>query len=1126
MWIVRLALRMPYTFTVMAIALLMMGTLSFIRMPKDIFPPIDIPVVSVIWSYGGLSPKEIESRIVTVSERAMTTTVNDFERMETQIFNGIAVVRVYFYPSARIEAAVAQVTAINQTLLRTMPPGTQPPLILRYSASNVPILQMALGSQTMSESELFDNAQNFVRTPLAATEGAQVPLPYGGKSRAIQIDLDLEACRVYGVSPSDVSGAISAQNLILPSGTAKIGEREYNVQMNSSVDIVEQIGDMPIRAADGTVIFIRDVAQVRDGNSPQTNIVRVNGRKSSMLSVLKNGNASTLDVVDRVMKRLPQIRAGVPEALEITPLFDQSIFVRAALAGVEHEALIAAGLTALMILLFLGSWRSTLVVAASIPLSISVALIGLIALGHTLNIMTLGGLALAVGILVDDTTVEIENIHRNMAMGKTLVQAILEGAHQVAGPAFVATLCICIVFVPIFFLGGVAYFLFAPMATAVIFAVMASYFLSRTVVPTMVYYFYHGREEMMHHDDTGSSPAPRGYFAWIHWRFNQAFEGGRRRYVGALAWCLRHRMFVLGAAMAIIAGSLVMVIPQLGQDFFPRVDAGQFRLHVRAPSGTRLEETEKIFSQVAEVIREVIPADEINLIIDNIGLPLGGINLALSDSATIGPADGEMLISLKEHHGDTWAYVQTVRKRLREKFPDCVFFTQPSDIVGQTLNFGLPSPIDVTVVGRSPRNWDLTKKLEAEIAKIPGAVDVHVHQVVDAPQIDIDVDRVRAAGVNLTQRDVAGDVLVALSGTSQTENSFWISPQGVQYRVSVQTPQPEINSMDVLRNLPVGDMNRQQLLGNLATFKRDTTPAVVSHLTVQPVYNIYANVEGRDLGGVAGEIQKIIDKYELQSKGEKDEAKKLIPRGTQIRMRGQVDSMKSAFTGLAYGLIGAMVLVYLLLVVNFQSWMDPLIIITALPGALCGIVWMLFVTSTTISVPAMMGAIMAVGVATANSILVVSFANEQRWAGKDALTAALSSGYIRLRPVCMTALAMIIGMLPMSFGIGEGGEQNAPLARAVIGGLILATLSTLFIVPLTYSLLRKKSPRYKRDPLLRDPDDEPLIEDVDLSNILADTTPPDGNGAPASPGSRGLQPTAPGPGTNGKTHGGTPHVGS
>ncbi|HSI84752.1 MAG: efflux RND transporter permease subunit [Candidatus Methylacidiphilales bacterium] len=1081
MWIVRIALRMPYTFTVMAIALILAGALSFYRMPKDIFPAIDIPVVSVIWSYGGLPPKEIESRIITVSERAMTTTVNDFERMETQIFNGVAVVRVFFYPTAKIEAAVAQVTAINQTLLRTMPPGTTPPLILRYSASNVPILQMALGSETMSESELFDEAQNSVRTPLASVEGAMVPLPYGGKSRAIQVDLDLQACRVYGISPSDVSATISAQNLILPSGTAKIGDREYSVAMNSSVDTVQLIGDMPIKTVNGATIFIRDVAQVRDGSSPQTNVVRVDGRKSALLTVLKNGNASTLDVVERVKKRMPEIKKLVPEELEITPLFDQSIFVRAALAGVEHEALIAAGLTALMILLFLGSWRSTLVVAASIPLSIAVALLALVTLGQTLNIMTLGGLALAVGILVDDTTVEIENIHRNMAMGKTLVQAILDGAHQVAGPAFVATLCICIVFVPIFFLGGVAYYLFAPMAMAVVFAVMASYFLSRTIVPTMVYYFYHGREDEEHHDENADNrPTHKGVYgvlAWIHWRFNRGFEGGRKRYVRALAWTLRHRLLVVSAAAVIVAGSLVMLIPNLGQDFFPRVDAGQFRLHVRAPSGTRLEETEKIFSQVADVIREIIPKGEIKLIIDNIGLPLGGINLALSDSATIGSADGEMLISLSEEHGHTWDYVQKIRTTLRERFPDCTFFTQPSDIVGQTLNFGVPSPIDVTVVGRSPKNWDLAKRLEKEISQIPGAVDVHVHQVVDAPQIDVDVDRIRAAGVNLTQRQVAGDVLVALSGTSQTENSFWISPKnGTQYRVSVQTPQPEINSMDVLRNLPVGRMNEQQLLGNLATFNRDTTPAVVSHLTVQPVFNVYANVEGRDLGGVARDIQKIIKNIQSEKDG--------IPRGTQVMIRGQVDSMQKAFTGLGFGLLGAMVLVYLLLVVNFQSWLDPFIIITALPGALCGIVWMLFITSTTISVPALMGAIMAVGVATANSILVVSFANEQRWAGKDVLSAALAAGYIRLRPVCMTALAMIIGMLPMSFGFGEGGEQNAPLARAVIGGLLVATFSTLFIVPVVYSLLRKKSPRYKRDKLLQDPDDEPVIEEVDLSAVL------------------------------------------
>jgi multidrug efflux pump subunit AcrB len=1052
MWIVRLALRRPYTFTVMALLILILGALSVVRMAKDIFPSIDIPVVTVLWVYGGLTPEEMEKRIVTISERAMTTTVNDIEHIESQSLPGAGIIKVFFQPGTSIDAAVAQVTAINQTVVRIMPPGTTPPLVIRFSASNVPILQLGLGSKSLTEQALYDIGLNFLRAQLATVQGASVPLPMGGKVRQIQVDLDPRALEAKGLTPADVTNAINAQNLTLPSGTAKIGDREYNVLLNSSPDTVAGLNDLPVKVVNGTTIYIRDVAQVRDGNAPQTNIVRQNGTRGALLPILKSGSASTLDIIKRVREALPRVLSTLPPELDLQPQFDQSIFVRAALNGVLHEALIATVLTSLMILLFLGTWRNTLVVALSIPLSIFCSLIVLSIFGQTINAMTLGGLALAVGILVDDATVTIENIDRNLGLKKPLIQAILDGAEQIATPAFVSTLCICIVFVPIFMLEGTAKYLFGPLAMAVIFAMLASYFLSRTVVPTFVHYLLHG-QPVMH--DNGHGPAdgaPQGDIFWrVHVRFNRHFERFRAAYTRKLDWCLNHRKaLALGTAGLLIVSAALL--PFLGRDFFPIVDAGQFRLHVRAPAGTRIEETERIFTQVENVIREIIPSGELGAILDNIGLPAGSTALAFSDSVTVGAADGEILVSLNpEKHGSTWEYVRKIRARLNHDYPDYAFFTQPSDIVGQILNFGLPAPIDVQIAGRDrAANYALAQQLATDIAKIRGAVDVHVHQVVNAPALKVNVDRTRASQLGLTQRDVASNLLISLSGSAQSSPNYWLSPQnGVQYLVATQTPQPLIDSIDALNATTVGFTGRNntpQILGNVASVDRAISASVVGHYNIQPVFDVYANVDQRDLGSVAAAVRKLIKEYESK-----------LPRGSFITLRGQVQSMDASFLGLGIGVLFAILLVYLLMVVNFQSWLDPFIIIMALPGALCGIVWILFLTRTTLSVPSLMGAIMSVGVATANSILLVTFANDLRKEGKDARAAALEAGHTRLRPVLMTALAMIIGMLPMSLGLGEGGEQNAPLGRAVIGGLLVATLATLFLVPVVYATLRKKA---------------------------------------------------------------------
>ncbi|MBN3889876.1 MAG: efflux RND transporter permease subunit [Nostoc sp. JL31] len=1059
MWIVKLALRRPYTFVITSILIFVLGVVTITHMATDIFPEINIPVVSVIWSYGGVSPEEMEQRIVTTSERSFTTTVNDIEHIESQSLNGVSVIKVFFQPGAKIEAAVAQLTSNTQTILRGLPPGITPPLIIRYNASNVPILQLSVSSTSLSEQELYDNGNNFLRTQLATVQGASVPLPYGGKPRQIMVDIDPQALFAKGLSATDVTTAITAQNLILPGGNAKLGDREYSVRLNSSPQVLDALNNLPIKQINGTVIYIRDVAQVHDGFAVQNNIVRRDGRRSSLLTILKNGSASTLDVVARVKERLPKIQATLPKELGLEILFDQSIFVKASIHGVLTEGLIAACLTAAMILLFLGSWRSTLIVAISIPLSILCSIIALRLIGQTLNIMTLGGLSLAVGILVDDATVEIENIHRNLGQGKPLQQAILDGAQQIAVPAFVSTLAICIVFIPIIFLTGVAQSLFMPLGMAVVFAMLASYLLSRTVVP-MLAKFLLGKElhlytehENLENNGNGHVIPKKDIFWRIHEQFNRQFEKFRQNYRNTLAKALNNRGVVFAMFGAFWVSALVL-LPFVGQDFFPQVDAGQFRLHVRAPAGTRLEKTEQIFTQVENEIRQVIPEQELEIILDNIGLPVGGVNLAFSDTATIGPGDGEILVGLKEgKHHSTWQYVRQLRQKLTAQFPELTFFFQPADIVTQILNFGLPAPIDIQVIGPAKNrrdNYKIAKQIKTQIAQIPGAVDVHLHQVVDAPDLRINVDRSQAQRSGLTQRDVANNLLTSLSSSGQTSPNFWLDPiKGVSYLIAVQVPQYKLNSLEKIQNTPVANgSNSSQLLSNLAVVKRGKAAAVVNHYNVQPVFNIYANVQGRDLGGVASDIYKIVGQFQQK-----------LPRGTSIMVKGQVETMNSSFLGLEVGLIFAIGLVYCLIVVNFQSWIDPFIIMMALPNALAGIVWILFVTNTTFSVPSLMGAIMSIGVATANSILLVTFANEQRLIGEKAVSAALAAGYTRLRPVLMTAGAMIMGMLPMSLGLGEGGEQNTPLGRAVIGGLLAATVATLIFVPVIYSILRRKQPQ-------------------------------------------------------------------
>jgi CzcA family heavy metal efflux pump len=1045
MWIVRLALRRPYTFVVLAILILMLGVLSILSTPKDIFPNIDIPVISVVWSYQGLSAEQMADRIVTPNERAMTTTVNNIEHIESQSLDGVAVIKVFFHQGVNISTALAQITSISQTLLKQLPPGTTPPLNITYDASSVPILQMGLSGKGLSEQELYDLGNNFIRTQLADVEGASLPFPYGGKQRQVQVDLNTAALQSKGLSPLDVVNAISAQNLILPSGTAKIGTIEYDVEMNGSPALVERLNDLPIKTVGNTVIYIRDVAHVRDGYPPQTNIVRVNGQRSALMSVEKTGNASTLDIISRVKKEIPQILRELPPQLRIQMLSDQSVFVLGAITGVVREALIAACLTAAMILLFIGSWRSTLIIAVSIPLAILTSLIVLSALGQTINMMTLGGLALAVGILVDDATVEIENINRNVALGKKIQHAILDGAQQIAVPAFVSTLSICIVFVPMFLLSGVARFLFVPLAEAVVFAMLASYLLSRTLVPTMARYLLRGHEHDAEHEQGTSGRNP---FVAMQAKFEAGFEQLRMKYRDSLAGVLaRRRIFVPAFAAACVA-SFVLLLPTLGQNFFPSIDSGQIMLHVRARTGTRIEDTAALCDRVENVIRKNIPPQEISSIIDNIGLPYSGINLSYSDSAPIGSEDADILVTLSAKHHPTDIYENQLRLKLRREFPGVIFYFLPADMVTQILNFGLPAPVDVQIVGLDLyANHAFASRLLEKLKYIPGIADLRIQQPLNLPELYIDIDRTRTAELGFTQRDVASDILIALSGSFQTSPTFWLDPKnGVSYNVAAQTPQYWMDSLQDLKNIPISypTGGQPQILANLASIQPRGSLEEVSHYNVLPVVDIYGSVEGRDLGSVARDINKIVQK------SEKD-----LPRGSRIIVRGQIQTMNASYKGLLTGLVFSIVLVYLLIVVNFQSWLDPLIIISALPAALAGIIWCLFVTGTTLSVPALTGTIMCMGIATANSILVVSFATEAMDGGLSAVEAALQAGFTRFRPVLMTALAMIIGMIPMALGMGDGGELNAPLGRAVIGGLLFATGSTLLFVPAFFSIVNR-----------------------------------------------------------------------
>jgi CzcA family heavy metal efflux pump len=1044
-WLVHIALRRPYTFVCVAILMLVFGVVAILRMPVDIFPSINVPVVSMLWSYGGLSPKEMEQRIVSISERVYSSYVNDIEHIESQSLNGLSIIKVYFQPDANVEAGMAQLTAASQGITRNMPPGISPPFMVRFNATDVPILQIGVSSPIRTEAELNDLGTNFIRVPLGTVHGASVLPAYGGVPRLVNVDIDPQALYAQGLSAGDVSRAINAQNVILPAGTAKMGGREYYIRLNSSPDSARQIADLPLKQVNGATVTVGDVAQVREGGGIQTNIVRENGRRGTYISVLKNGKASTLDVVDRVKKMLPQITAGLPDDVKLKLLGDQSGYVRATIAGVLREGIIAAVLTALMILLFLGSWRSTIIVALSIPLSVLTSIIALWATGETLNVMTLGGLALAVGILVDDATVAIENIHRNLETGKPLRTAIIDGAEQIAIPAFVSTLAICIVFLPIFALSGPAAALFRPLALAVIFAMAASYFLSRTLVPTMADYMLPA--EAAQHAPGGGHVKAQGWFGRVVARFHAWFERFRGGYHSLLAGAMLHRRIVLTSALVFVGASL-LIVPSIGEDFFPQVDGGQFQLHVRAPAGTRLEETELLFAKIEHSIRRTIPERDLSLILDNIGLTTYGVALAVGSNATVGPADGDLLVQLTpDHSGSTWDYARTLRKTLPREYPGVTFFFQAADMVNQVLNLGLPAPIDVQVAGQNRvGNFEAAQRLAAQIERIPGAADVRVQQVMNSPEMRFNVDRTKAQQMGLSQRDVASDLLVSLSSSGQTAPNFWLNPaNGVQYNVTVMTPQYKMGSLDQLESTPVAVVGSPtpQLFGNLASSSRGTTPAVVNHYNIQPVFDVYASADRRDLGGVASAIDAIIAK----EKGS-------LPKGSQITMRGQVQSMRTSFTGLGLGIVFAILLVYIILVVNFQSWLDPLIIIMALPGALAGIIWMLFITHTTFTVPSLMGAIMAMGVATANSVLLITFADDQRRAGRTAPQAAVDAGFARLRPVCMTALAMIIGMLPMALGLGEGGEQNAPLGRSVIGGLLVATFFTLVIVPLIYSILR------------------------------------------------------------------------
>ena len=1042
MWIVLLALRRPYTFIVLALLLPLLGGLTLLGtplrpgMPTDIFPDIRIPVIAVTFQYTGMSPDEMAGRITAQIERYATTIINDIEHVESQTYPGMTVIKLFFQPGVDINLAMAQTTAFGQISLKQMPPGTQPPLILKYSASSVPIIQLAMSSSRLTEAQLFDFGNQIIRGQIATIYGASIPYPYGGATRQIQVDLKPAALRAQGLSANDVNSAIGKQNLIVPAGTEKIGSTEYDVRLNASTDRIDELNDLPIRNKDGAVTFVRDVAFVHDGHPPQTNIVRVNGRRAVLMTIQKTGAASTLNIVNSIKERLPRVRELLPAGANIDATGDQSVFVRAAVRGVVLEALIAACLTALMVLLFLGSWRSTLIITISIPLSILSSVILLGALGETINLMTLGGLALAVGILVDDATVTIENINRHLDEGKDVKAAIIDGSRQITVPALVSTLSICIVFVPMFLLTGVARYLFVPMAEAVVFAMLTSYLLSRSLVPTLAMYWLRKRGA---EPQVTQSP---GLAQRFQARFEARFEVIRERYHEVLGAILeRRRVFIpifLGATFA-----SMLLIPLLGRNFFPEVDSGQIKLHLRAPTGTRVEDTAALVDHIEAALRQVIPAGEIASVVDNVGLPVSSINLTYSNSGVVGPSDADVLISLKPDHAPTADYVRTLRARLPREFPGTTFAFLPADIVSQILNFGVPSPIDIQIGGPSTNNRDVADHLLASLRHVPGLVDLRIQQVFNQPELHVTTDRARAQQLGISQQDIASDLLLTLSGSGQIAPTFWLNPEtGLQYPLVTQTPQYLMTSLDDLQNLPITTANQTQLLGGLASITRGFGPAIVSHYDTQPIIDIFGAVQDRDLGSVSRDIDAQLASWEHR-----------LPRGTHIVVRGQVQTMTSSYTGLAIGLIGAIVLVYLLIVVNFQSWLDPFIIITALPAAVAGIAWMLLVTGTTLSVPALTGAIMCMGVATANSILVVSFARDRMQAGATAVHAALEAGFTRFRPVLMTALAMIIGMMPMALGLGEGGEQNAPLGRAVIGGLVFATVATLVFVPTVFAAI-------------------------------------------------------------------------
>ena len=1052
--VVGVALKRPYTFVVMALLLLILGPLAAFKTPTDIFPEIRIPVIAVAWSYTGLPPDQMAGRITTSFQRVLTTTVNDIEHIEANSYNGVGIVKIFFQPGVNIAVANAQVTSVSQFMVRQMPPGTQPPIIINYNASTVPILQLALAGKGLTEQNLADLALTQVRSPLVTVPGAAVPFPYGGKSRLVQLDLNPSALQARGLSTQDVTNALAAQNIIIPVGTQKIGSYEYTISLNNAATDLKDLDNLPIKSVNGAMVYIRDVAHVHDGNAPQTNVVHVDGNRSVLMSVLKNGSTSTLAIVDGVREKLQDIKASLPPSLTIQPINDQSVFVRAAIQGVALEGVIAAVLTSLMIFLFLGSWRSTLIIAVSIPLSIMGAIVGLYALGETLNIMTLGGLALAVGILVDDATVTIENINWHLEQGKGVEQAIMDGAAQIVTPAFVSLLCICIVFVPMFFLEGVSRFLFVPMAIAVMLAMVWSFFLSRTLVPTMALYLLkpHAPHTDMHGLNS-TQPHTRNPIMAFQRGFEARFEAVRAGYKNLLQVALQHRGKVSVGFAAVVLGSFGL-LPFLGSNFFPDVDGGQILIHARVPVGTRVEETAARFAKIQAHIRQVIPAHDITTMVDNIGLPPSYINLIYNNTGVVGSQDGDIQIALNPHHAPTADYVKTLREQLPAAFPDTVFSFPPADIVSQILNFGAPAPIDIQIRGNDlAANFDYANVLLKEIRRIPGVADARIQQSARSPVFEVNLDRTQAQNMGITARDVTNNMVVNLAGSSQVAPTFWLNPaNGVSYPVVIQTPQYNIDSLNDLANVPISpaNANSQQVLGSVASFNRTAKSALVSQYDIQPMVQIHAATQGLDLGTVSKAIQRVI--HETQSQQ---------PKGSKVVMLGQVRTMEKAFSGLLWGLLGAVVLIYFVIVVNFQSWRDPLVIISALPAALAGIVWILFATRTTLSVPALTGAIMCMGVATANSVLVISFARERLDEWGDAVAAALDAGFVRFRPVLMTALAMMMGMVPMALGLGEGGEQNAPLGRAVIGGLMFATVATLVLVPLLFSMVhgrRKATP--------------------------------------------------------------------